>query len=201
MLDTVLMDQLKVFFKDLENCYTFHITVSPEHPKRQELIEILNDIAACSSQISLLLNEGAGLEFSIYKNEENTRIKFRSTPNGHEFSSLILAILNCDGKGKNLPDEAIRNRIKALKKSIHLKTYVNLTCLTCSELVQMINALTTYNKQISHEIVDGGINKLEVLQLDLEGIPTVFANDEVFLIGRSSFDELTTKLEEKFGFN
>ncbi len=199
MLDTVLMDQLKVFFKDLENNYTFHITVAAGHPKRQELIDILSDISECSPQISLQLNEGAGLEFSIYKNDESTRIKFRSTPNGHEFSSLILAILNCDGKGKNLPDTTIQNRIKALNKPIHLKTYVNLTCLTCSELVQMINALTIYNKEISHEIVDGGINKLEALQLDLQGLPTVFANNELILVGRSCFEEFTAKLEERFG--
>lgn len=120
MLDTVLKDQLRTLFKDLNEHYMFDMVVSPTHPKRGELVELLNDLATCSDHLSCEVKDGMGLQFTILKNGESTRIKFRSTPNGHEFSSLVLAILNCDGKGKNLPGETLIHRIQNLKGPIHL---------------------------------------------------------------------------------
>ena len=67
------------------------------------------------------------LEFTLLKDDVETGIKFRGIPGGHEFTSLLLAVLNADGKGKNLPDETIRRRIRALQGDISLQTYVSLT--------------------------------------------------------------------------
>ena len=106
MLDTSLKEQLTQIFSGLEADYVFDITVHPQHDSRQELIELLEETAACSDRISCRVHEGEGLEFHLLKNEQDTRICFRAVPNGHEFSSLLLAVLNADGKGKNLPDEA-----------------------------------------------------------------------------------------------
>jgi len=199
MLDTILKDQLRVLFKNLEHHYVLDATVSPKHPKQEELITVLDDLASCSDKITYRIADGEGLQFIILKNEVSTRIKFRSTPNGHEFSSVVLAILNSDGQGKNLPGEAAIERIKQLKGPIKLKTYVNLTCLACSEVVQALNAITGYNEQISHEIVDGGINKLEVIEKNILGLPSVFANEELFLVGRTDYSTLIDKLETKYG--
>lgn len=199
MLDTVLKEQLRTLFKDLNQHYTLEATVSPKHPKRKELSEMLEEMASCSTNIDYGLKDGEGLEFTILQNKKSTRIKFRCTPNGHEFSSLILAILNCDGKGKNLPSESVIERIKKLNGPIALKTYVSLNCLACSEVVQSLNAITVYNDQINHEIVDGGINKLEVIERKIMGLPTVFADEELFLVGRTSYSTLIEKLESKYG--
>ena len=68
------------------------------------------------------VSDGEGLEFILLKDGAKTGIKFRGVPNGHEFTSLLLAILNSDGKGKNFPDESICNRVKALNGPIHLTT-------------------------------------------------------------------------------
>ena len=89
---------------------------------------MLADVAEYSDKISCQIKEGKELEFSLLKNGEPTGIKFRGVPNGHEFTSLLLAIMNADGKGKNFPDKTICNRVKALKGPIHLTTYVSLTC-------------------------------------------------------------------------
>lgn len=201
MLDVVLKNQLRSYFKDLDSEYTFDISVSRIHKKREELIEILNDVADCSPRISCRVNDGKNLEFTLLKDGENTRIKFRSTPNGHEFSSLILAILNCDGKGKNLPTPGDVERIRALKGPIRLVTYVSLNCLICSETVEMLNMFTTINKEISHEIVDGSINKLEIIDKFIQGLPTIYANNEILHIGRSTYTELTNKLESRYKSN
>lgn len=199
MLDTVLKDQLRTLFKDLNQQYILEVVVAPNHPKRGELVEMLDDLASCSTHIATRFKDGDGLYFTILQNEKSTRVKFRSTPNGHEFSSLILAILNYDGKGKNLPGEALIERIKKLNGPISLTTYVNLTCLACSEVVQALNAITVYSDQISHEIVDGGINKMEVIEKRIMNLPSVFANGELFLIGRTDYLTLVEKLEAKYG--
>ena len=75
---------------------------------------------------------------------------------------MLLAILNLDGKGKNFPDEAVCNRVKALKGPIHLTTYVSLTCTNCPDVVQALNTMTTLNPAITHEMVDGALYQDEV---------------------------------------
>ncbi len=201
MLDTTLKEQLKTIFKGLEATYIFDIVVSPQHESRQELLEILSDVTDCTDKISNRITEGDGLSFTILKNGEKTGIRFRGVPNGHEFTSLLLAIMNLDGKGKNFPDEAICNRVKALKGPIHLTTYVSLTCTNCPDVIQALNAMTTLNNQISHEMVDGAINQAEVEALNIQGVPSVFADGKLIHVGRGEFGELLNKLEAQYGSN
>lgn len=111
---------MKGIFAGLNANYTFDISISPAHESRQELLDLLGDVASCSDKISMQVSDGEGLEFILLKDGAKTGIKFRGVPNGHEFTSLLLAILNSDGKGKNFPDESICNRVKALNGSIHL---------------------------------------------------------------------------------
>ena len=201
MLDTTLKEQLKTIFEGLEATYTFDIVVSPQHESRQELVEILSDVADCTDKISNRITEGDGLSFTILKNGEKTGIRFRGVPNGHEFTSLLLAIMNLDGKGKNFPDTAICNRVKTLKGPIHLTTYVSLTCTNCPDVIQALNAMTTLNNQISHEMVDGAINQAEVEALNIQGVPSVFADGKLIHVGRGEFGELLNKLEARYGSN
>ncbi|MDR0542803.1 MAG: alkyl hydroperoxide reductase subunit F [Dysgonamonadaceae bacterium] len=199
MLDSALKEQLKSIFAGLQADYLLDITVSPQHESRGELLELLNDVAASSEKITCHLQEGDGLEFSLLKNGKSTGIKFRGVPNGHEFTSLLLAILNSDGQGKNIPDEAIRNRVKALKGTIHLTTYVSLTCTNCPDVVQALNLMAILNDHISHEMVDGSINREEVDNLKIQGVPSVFADGQMLQSGKTSFGDLLAKLEEKYG--
>lgn len=199
MLDSSLKEQLHTVFADLKNQYVLNITVSSQHECHNELTELLNDVASCSDKITTRINEGDGLEFTILKNGEDTHIKFRGVPNGHEFTSLLLAILNSDGKGKNIPDEFIVNRVKALKGPINLTTYVSLTCTNCPDIVQALNAMATLNPNIHHEMVDGAINQEEVDALKLQGVPAVFADGKLIHVGRGEFGELLTKLEDQYG--
>lgn len=199
MLDSALKEQLKTIFSGLTGEYIFDITVSPQHESRTELLELLNDVAACSDKLSCRVQEGEGLAFTLVKNGEKSGITFRGVPNGHEFTSLLLAILNLDGKGKNFPDEGICNRVKALKGPIHLTTYVSLTCTNCPDVVQALNAMTTLNSSITHQMVDGAINQAEVEALKIQGVPSVYADGKLLHVGRGEFGELLGKLEEQYG--
>lgn len=114
-------------------------------------------------------------------------------------SPLLLAVLNADGKGKNLPDEAISRRIKALQGPVRLQTYVSLTCTNCPDVVQALNIITLLNPQITHEMVDGALYQEEVDALKIQGVPSVYANGKLLHVGRGSLGELLQKLEQTFG--
>lgn len=199
MLEPTLKEQLKGIFASLNSSYTFHIQVAPSHESRTELLELLGDVASTSERIDLQTSEGERLAFSILKDRHPTGISFRGVPNGHEFTSLLLAILNLDGKGKNFPDEGICHRVKALKGPIRLTTYVSLTCTNCPDVVQALNAMTTLNPQITHEMVDGALYQEEVDALHIQGVPAVFADGKLLHVGRGEFGELLAKLESQYG--
>lgn len=199
MLDSAIKDQLKGLFAQLEAHYTFDIFVHPQHESRAELVDLLEEVASCSDKISCRLQDSEGLKFILLKEGEDTGISFRAVPGGHEFSSLLLAILNADGKGKNFPDEFITRRIKALRGPINLTTYLSLTCTNCPDVVQALNMMVVLNRQIRHEAVDGGINEEEVNRRKVQAVPTVFADDEQIHVGRGSIGELLDKLEARYG--
>ena len=115
MLDSSLKEQLKSIFAGLENNYTLAVTASPQHDSREELMDLLRGVEACSTMLSCEESAGEGLSFTLLKNGEPTGISFRGIPTGHEFTSLLLALLNLDKKGKNIPDEHIQSRVKSLK--------------------------------------------------------------------------------------
>lgn len=199
MLETALKEQLRGIFAGLESEYVLDIRVAPGHESRHELLELLGEVAECSERISCRISEGESLEFTLQKDGQETGIKFRAVPNGHEFSSLLLAILNSDGKGKNLPDDAIRSRIKGLKGNIELKTYVSLTCTNCPDVVQALNVMAVQNGRIKHEVVDGAINQEEAGDMKIQGVPSVFADGRLIHVGRGDLGELLGKLEALYG--
>lgn len=200
MLDLSIIDQVRSVFQHLESRYTFHITYHPQFEHAQELLDLLNDVASCSDKLSCEVNqtEEPILEFTLLKNGEETGIKFRGIPNGHEFTSLLLAVLNADGKGKNLPDEAISRRIKSLKGPIRLQTYVSLTCTNCPDVVQALNIIALLNPQVTHEMIDGALYQEEVDALKIQGVPSVYADGKLLHVGRGILGELLQKLEETY---
>lgn len=201
MLETNISDQVREVFRQLEAHYIFRITCHPEHGQTQELINFLNDVAGCSDKLSCQLTETdePKLEFTLLKEGKETGIKFRAIPGGHEFSSLLLAVVNADGKGKDLPDEGISRRIKALKGPIRLQTYVSLTCTNCPDIVQALNIMALLNPQITHETIDGALFQEEAETLKIQAVPSVYANGKQLHVGRGSLGELLQKLEETFG--
>lgn len=199
MLNQGLKDQVKAVFAGLKNNYTFQVTAAASHPSKADLVSLLEDVASCSEKINVQQTEGEGLSFNILKNGEANPITFRAIPNGHEFTTLLLAVLNLDGIGKNLPDEAMTKRIQALKNPVQLKSYISLTCTNCPDVVQALNIVAILNPNIQHELIDGGINQEEVEKLNIQAVPAVYANGELLHVGRSSLGELIEKIETLSG--
>lgn len=201
MLDQSILIQVREIFQDLEAHYTFHITCNSQHQSAEELTQMLKDVARCSDKLSLEITEThePKLEFSLLKEGHDTGVKFRGVPNGHEFTSLLLAVLNADGKGKNLPDASLIRRIQALKGNVALQTYVSLTCTNCPDVVQALNIIALLNPNATHEMIDGAIFIEEVEKLNVQAVPSVYANGKLLHVGRGTLGELLQKLEELVG--
>jgi len=199
MLDQNMLEQLKGVFSKLENKISLKVDLS-EHPKQDELIKLLNDVSSTSENIHLEFSTAASSvpQFTILKNDLETGIKFIGIPGGHEFTSLILAILNSDLKGK-FPDEFILNRIKKIKGPVRLRTFISLSCENCPEVVQALNLFSIIHSDFSHTMIDGEFQLDEIERLKIQGVPAVFANDILLSSGKISLTDLLSKLEAHFG--
>lgn len=200
MLDTAIIQQVTDIFRSLESRYTLSAHISAEHSAAAQMREFLADFATTSENITVETHEAENqtLYFDILKEGAPTGITFRGIPNGHEFTSLLLAILNADGKGKNLPDEGVARRVRALQGDIRLQTYISLSCTNCPDVVQTLNIFALLNPNIRHEMVDGALFQDEVNEKGVQAVPSVFAEGELLHVGRGSLGELLDKLESKY---
>jgi NADH-dependent peroxiredoxin subunit F len=201
MLDAGIIEQLKTVYQALQNEITLVISKS-EHSQRDELLELVRDIKSTSSNI--LLKEADEVspipKLTIDYKGNPTGITFLGVPGGHEFTSLVLAILNADGKGK-LPDETILNRVKRLRGPIELRTFISLSCENCPEVVQALNLMALVKPDFKHSMIDGGLVQDEVKRLGIQGVPSVMVGDRLLNSGKSSLMDLIGKLEEEFGID
>ena len=199
MIDNNILEQVKGVFSNLKNRYILSVAYDKSHEKATEFKSFIDDFVSCSDKLSATYTEGEKFSFSILRNEDNTGISFKGIPNGHEFTSLLLAILNADGQGKNMPDEHISQRIMSLDGEIHLQTYISLTCTNCPEVVQSLNAMALKNAKITHEMIDGGVYPEEVERLNIQSVPCVYANGKLIHVGRGDLGKLLQQLEDKIG--
>jgi len=203
MLDKDILTQLPGIFKMLDSPIELRVrTSAADRDKGKEMTEFIDDVCSTSPLLSYSVEEveKGNTEFSLFHSGNPTRITFRGIPGGHEFNSLLLAILNADGKGKNLPDPATGERIKAIKGPIALRTFVSLSCTNCPDVVQALNIIALLNPAITHTVIDGGAYPAQAEQKGVQAVPAVFANDELFSVGRISLGELIEKLETTFGY-
>ncbi len=201
MLEQQLIDQLKDVYKDLKGEITLAYFQS-DHQKFADLLEMLEEVASTSEKIKLeQLNEKSEFpEFKLkYQGKENG-ISFLGIPGGHEFTSLILAILNSDSQGK-LPDQGIIKRIQRLKGPIKLRTFISLSCENCPEVVQALNLMSIYHDDFEHQMIDGAFVQEEIDKLKVQGVPSVMDGDKLVSAGKMSVTDILSKLEEKFGVN
>lgn len=199
MFDQDLKKQLVSLFENLESSIEFSY-FQCDHPDQSQLVEMLSDVTALNSKLSLKVSDEKTSypQFLILKNGQQTGIRFNGIPNGHEFSSLVLAVLNSDGKGR-MPDEGLAKRISAIKGPIEIKTYVSLTCENCPNVVQALNQMALIHPEFNHTMIDGSYTQDEISKLGIQGVPSVVIQDQLIHSGKISFVDLLSKLESYFG--
>jgi alkyl hydroperoxide reductase subunit F len=198
MLDNDIIDQLKTYFSDLGPEITL-VMADSAHPKQQELRDMLTAIVSTSSKIKLLTAEERSdiPEFKILRDGLATGMQFAGIPGGHEFTSLIVAILNAGGRGK-LPDAGLSARMKRLRPG-RIRTFISLSCENCPDVVQALNQIALIHGGIEHTMIDGEYRQEELSRLGAQGVPSVFIGDQLLHSGRSTLADLLTKLEITLG--
>lgn len=203
MLDKDIITQLGSIFANVETAFTLLVTGVSAREETRQMVEFANDFASSSPAISVReINEPTEENtpvLSIIREGEPTGISFCGIPNGHEFTSLILAILNGAGQGKNLPDEMLATRIRSLNGPVELMTFVSLTCTNCPEVVQSLNIISLLNPAYKNLTIDGAVRPELVKQYNVQSVPMVYANGNLLSVGKSDLGELVGKLEETFG--
>jgi alkyl hydroperoxide reductase subunit F len=201
MLESNIVEQLKSVFASLEGKIDL-VYAHSTHDKQSELIEMLDQVASTSEKITTRQSDKKSDApfFELVHNNKENGIKFSGIPGGHEFTSLILAILNSDQQGK-LPDDVIVNRIKSLKGPINLKTYISLSCENCPEVVQALNLMSVFHPDFTHEMVDGGFYQDETEALGIQGVPSIIHGETLIGSGKTDLPELLNKFEEYFGID
>lgn len=199
MLDESLKEQLKSVFTALESPVELVYDESP-HGNQHELVSLLEGLAGTTTKVTVRSSQKQSPcpAFRIERAGKFTGISFRGIPGGHEFTSLVLAILNADGKGK-LPDEGIQARIKNLKGPIRVKTYISLTCENCPDVVQAFHQMALIHDDFHHEMVDGAYAQDEVAAIGIQGVPSVVVDSKMIHSGRIHFLDLLAKMEEFYG--
>lgn len=203
MLDSDLKKQLEQVFSPIDKNIELVVDLS-QHPDQSELLDMLEGVSQTHPRIQVNKSiSGPGSSspiprFRIHADGKPTGISFSGIPGGHEFSSLILAILNSAGKGK-MPDPSLTDRIKRIKGPVRVKTYISLSCENCPDVVQALNQMALINDNFQHEMIDGSYVPEEISALNIQGVPSVVADNKLISSGRISLIDLITKLEEHFG--
>ncbi|MEO1171245.1 MAG: alkyl hydroperoxide reductase subunit F [Myxococcota bacterium] len=201
MIDNAMLGQLKEVFGRLENPVGLVYDRS-SHPKQDNLVEMLTQLAGTSELIDAREADGESgyPRFAVHYEGHANGIRFTGIPGGHEFTSLVLAVLNSDGKGK-LPDEALLNRVRRLRGPIRLRTYISLSCENCPDVVQALNLMATVHGDFEHEMVDGEFVTEEIETLGVQGVPSVIHDGALVHSGKATFTDLLAKLEDRFGID
>ena len=205
MIDQDLLDAVKSYSENMTRPITF-VLGSGEHSKRAELIDFLTKIAGTTDKIHFdsTANDDSlpsPISFKVVSHIDDvltdTGIVFSGIPGGHEFTSLILAILQAGGHTLKL-DEGIQKLIKRFNKPLQFQTYVSLSCHSCPEVVQALNQFALLNDDISNEMIDGALFQEQVEANNIQGVPAVFLNGKPFANGLIDTAKLIEKLQEQF---
>jgi len=196
MLDTAINAQLKSYLEKLQR--PIELTASLDNSAAAvEIRELLADIAALSDRISV--REDGKSErrpsFSVGPaGNEAARVHFAGVPMGHEFTSLVLALLQAGGHPPKVAPDVI-DQIKALPAGLHFETFISLSCHNCPDVVQALNLLSVLNPGITHTMIDGARFQDEVTRRQIMAVPTVFLNGKEFGQGRMTLEEIIAKLD------
>ncbi|MBX0316247.1 alkyl hydroperoxide reductase subunit F [Planococcus glaciei] len=193
ILDADIKAQLAQYLELLEGDVLLKVSAGSDDVSR-DMLALVNELSAMSARIKV---EHAQLErtpsFSVSRIGEDTGITFAGIPLGHEFTSLVLALLQVSGRAPKA-DAKVIDQIKSIQGNYHFDSYISLSCQNCPEVVQSLNLMSVLNPNISHTMIDGGAFKEEVESKDIMAVPTVFLNGEPFSSGRMSLEELLAKL-------
>ena len=195
MLDANLKAQLQAYLEKVTQ--PFEIIASLDNgAKSVELKSLLEEIASLSDKITLRTDGDDARKPSFALNRINGEIslRFAGIPMGHEFTSLVLALLQVGGHPSKLGQEVIE-QIANLEGDLNFETYFSLSCQNCPDVVQALNLMAVLNPNIKHVAIDGALFQEEVEQRQVMSVPMIFLNGEMFGQGRMDVEQILAKVD------
>ncbi|WP_281203121.1 alkyl hydroperoxide reductase subunit F [Cytobacillus kochii] len=193
ILEAEIKEQLHQYLQLMEGDVLLKVSTGDDDVSK-DMLALVDELATMSSKIKV---ETATLKrtpsFSVNRMGEDTGVAFAGIPLGHEFTSLVLALLQASGRAPKVDDKVIE-QVKNIQGEFHFETYVSLTCHNCPDVVQALNIMSVLNPGITHTMIDGAAFKEEVDSKNIMAVPTVFLNGEVFGSGRMTLDEILAKM-------
>lgn len=193
ILDADIKTQLSQYLQLMENDILLKVSSGDDNVSK-DMLSLVDELATMSSKITV---EKVELErtpsFSVNRPDEDTSVVFAGIPLGHEFTSLVLALLQVSGRAPKVEQKLI-DQIKNIQGEYHFESYISLSCHNCPDVVQALNVMSVLNSGITHTMIDGAAFKEEVESKDIMAVPTVFLNGESFGSGRMTLEEILAKM-------
>jgi NADH-dependent peroxiredoxin subunit F len=195
MLDAALAEQLRTHLANVTQPVELVASLDGG-PKSAELLELLTEIAGLSERITLRTDgtDDRRPSFAITRAGTDVRVDFAGIPMGHEFTSLVLALLQVGGHPPKVDDETAE-AIRLLDGSHRIETFFSLSCQNCPEVVQALNVISVLNPGFEHVAIDGAVFPDEADRRGVLSVPTVFVDGELWEQGRMSLREILAKLD------
>ncbi|MGN4674603.1 alkyl hydroperoxide reductase subunit F [Bacillus cereus group sp. MYBK225-1] len=193
ILDADIKTQLSQYLQLMENDISLKVSAGNDDVSK-DMLALVDELATMSSKITV---EKVELErtpsFSVNRPGEDTGVVFAGIPLGHEFTSLVLALLQVSGRAPKVEQKLI-DQIKNIQGEYHFESYISLSCHNCPDVVQALNVMSVLNSGITHTMIDGAAFKEEVESKDIMAVPTVYLNGESFGSGRMTLEEILAKM-------
>jgi NADH-dependent peroxiredoxin subunit F len=193
LLEPDIKAQLAQYLEMMENDVLLKVSTGSDNVSNV-MNGLMDELTSMSSRIKV---EKTELErtpsFSVNRIGEDTGVTFAGIPLGHEFTSLVLALLQVSGRAPKV-DQKLIDQVKNLEGEYHFESYISLSCQNCPEVVQALNVMSVLNPNITHTMIDGAAFKEEVESKNIMAVPTVFLNGEEFGGGRMTLEEILAKM-------
>ncbi|MBN8509165.1 MAG: alkyl hydroperoxide reductase subunit F [Burkholderiales bacterium] len=195
MLDSTIQAQLKAYLERLQQPIELVASLD-DGAGAAEMRELLTDIAPLSDKLRVRFDgqDARKPSFQITRAGQDMGVRFAAVPMGHEFSSLVLALLQAGGHPPKVEADVIE-QIQALEGEFVFETWMSLTCHNCPDVVQALNLMAVLNPRIRHTAIDGGLFKDEVEARQIMAVPTVYLNGQPFGSGRMELAEILAKVD------
>ena len=195
MLDSTIQAQLRSYLERLQQPIELVASLD-DRPASAEMRELLTEIAALNSLVSVRFDgaDSRRPSFQASSKGADMGIRFAAIPMGHEFTSLVLALLQAGGHPPKVDADVIE-QIRALDTDLVFETWMSLTCHNCPDVVQALNLMAVLNPRIRHVAIDGGLFQAEVEQLQIMAVPSIFLNGKPFGSGRMELADILKKVD------
>lgn len=194
MLDANLTQQLKAYLVNIRQPIELVASLGDD-AKSQQMGELIDEIAVLSDQITVITaDDKRKPSFMIRRAGTDIGVRFAGMPMGHEFTSLVLALLQVGGHPSKAAQDLIA-QVQALDGEFHFETYFSLSCQNCPDVVQALNLMAVLNPGVTHTAIDGALFQDEVTERKIMAVPTIFLNGEPFGQGRMELEQIVAKLD------